>query len=416
MTITFPIELHNEVYRPYLKDRRKWQIYYGGAGSGKSDEIAQKTLQQVMSWKGWNGMVVRQHAADNHDSTFALYKQIIHRWGVERFFKVNESRGAETIKCLLNNNMIIFKGLDDVEKRKGVTFENGILQWFWLEEANETSERNLNQLDIRLRGHSKLPKIRYLSFNPIDENHWLKRRFFDVPMDEADGFVLKTTYKDNAFLDEEDKKTLEGYKNIDEYYYQVYCLGNWGNISNARVFKNVKVVDFKYTAEDLENVRHGMDFGFVHASTLMSAGYKDGCLYIYGEHFYKEHTNEEFIAKVKASDFNINNYITADSAEPDRIKSWNNHGYNVTAARKGAGSLKDGIDYLQSLPTIYIHKTYCPHAAKEFLSFKRKELKDGTIVEQFVELEDDTIAAVRYLSEEFWTDSVSSIVRYKRRK
>lgn len=414
MNITLRDEVHNPAFLPYLADFRPWQVYYGGAGSGKSDEIVQKTLTYFMIWKGFNGMVVRQTGADNHDSTFALYCQIINRWGLNAYFKVNKSKGSEEIVFLGNDNKIIFKGLDSVEKRKGVTFSTGILQWIWIEEANETTETNLNQLDIRLRGASKLPKIRLISFNPIDENHWLKRRFFDIPMDEAEGFTLKTTYKDNEYLTEADRKALEKYKDIDEYYYQVYCLGNWGNISKSKVFANIIIEDFDYELEDFQNVRYGMDYGYIHASTLMGSGYRDGDLYIFIENYFKEHTNREFIRKVDGTDFNRREEITADSAEPDRIREWCDEGYDVTGAKKGKNSLKDGIDYLQSIPKIHIHKTNCPNASREFLSFKRRELKDGTITEQFVELDDDTIAAVRYSQEEFWNETISKIGRYRR--
>ena len=402
MKITISDDVYNKSYLPYLNDFRKYQIFWGGAGSGKSDFITSKSLYYFMSIKANNGMVVRNTGADNHDSTFALYNQIVSRWKLGTYFEINKSRGAEVIRFIGNNNHIIFKGLDDVEKRKGVTFPNGILQWIWAEEVNETTEHKINQLDIRLRGQSNIPKIFYMSFNPIDENSWVKRRFFDIPLKKEDGFTFKSTYKHNEYLTKEDKESLEKYKDIDEYYYQVYALGNWGSITNARVFHNIIIEDFDYSIDQLENVRYGMDFGFVHASTLIGTGYKDGELYIFLEHYYKEHTNGQFISKVEQSDYKKQNYITADSAEPDRIQEWNDSGFLVSGAKKGKNSLKDGIDYLKNIPKIHIHKTNCPNAAREFLGFKRREMKDGTITEQFVELDDDTIAGVRYANEEFW--------------
>lgn len=402
MQITIKDDVYNKSYLPYLDDFRKFQVYWGGASSGKSDFITAKSLYYFMLWKGNNGMVTRNTGADNHDSTFALYNQVINRYKLGAYFDINKSNGKEVIRYIGNNNHIIFKGLDDVEKRKGVTFPNGILQWIWAEETNETTEKKFNQLDIRLRGRSKIPKIFYVSFNPIDETSWLKRRFFDIPMEENEGFTFKSTYQHNEFLTEQDKQSLEKYKNIDEYYYQVYCLGNWGNISQARVFHNIVIEDFDYTIDQLQNIRYGQDYGFVHASSLMGTGYRDGDLYIFLEHYYREHTNGQFIDKVTEAGFIKKNYITADSAEPDRIREWKNAGYRVSGAKKGKNSLYDGVDYLQNIPKIHIHKTRCPNASREFLNFKRRELKDGTITEQFVELDDDTIAGVRYANEEFW--------------
>lgn len=52
--------------------------------------------------------------------------------------------------------------------------------------------------------------------------------------------TLKTTYKDNAWLDDDYKRTLEGYKDSDPYYYQVYCLGQWGVIGKT-IFDAAKV-------------------------------------------------------------------------------------------------------------------------------------------------------------------------------
>lgn len=63
-----------------------------------------------------------------------------------------------------------------------------------------------------------------LSFNPIDINHWIKKHFIDSKL----ATVCHSTYKDNKFLTDEDKATLEEFKYTDPYYYDVYCLGNWG--------------------------------------------------------------------------------------------------------------------------------------------------------------------------------------------
>ena len=68
--------------------------------------------------------------------------------------------------------------------------------------------------------------------------HWLKKRFFDNKDDRA--VTIKTTYKDNDHLDDDYRRTLEGYKDTDPYYYQVYCLGQWGVIGKT-IFDAAKV-------------------------------------------------------------------------------------------------------------------------------------------------------------------------------
>lgn len=127
------------------------------------------------------------------------------------------------IKCKLTGNEVAFAGLDDVEKIKSITFENGELTDIWVEEATECQEADINQLKVRLRGGNSVKQM-VLSFNPINVQHWIKRHFIDSGL----ATVCFSTYKDNKFLNDADRKALEDLKYVDEYTYEVYCLGKWG--------------------------------------------------------------------------------------------------------------------------------------------------------------------------------------------
>jgi phage terminase large subunit len=222
--ITIKTNVINQVYMPLLDafDDR-YLVLYGGAGSGKSYYIAQRYLYKMLMQDMVNVMVIRNVHGTHRDSTFALFKQVISKWGMAKYFKMNES--DMRVRCVLNGNEIIFKGLDDSEKLKSVTFSKGELTDIWVEEASEIIEADFNQLDIRLRGGKSKKQI-VISFNPVDINHWLKKRFFDQHLDNCT--VLHTTYKDNKFLDDDYTRLLESYKTSDPYYYSVYCLGEWG--------------------------------------------------------------------------------------------------------------------------------------------------------------------------------------------
>lgn len=395
-------ELINRVYYRYLKDYRKYQVFKGGGSAGKSVFIAQKIIYNMVTIPGYNGLILRKVAAENHDTTFQELTKCIDAWGLEPEFIINKSKGAEEIAFKGNGNRIIFKGLDNVRKLKSITFKSGPMIFIWIEEADEITEDDFNELEIRLRGRSKIHKHFMISFNPIDVTSWLKPRFFDYPLDAALGFTLETTYKDNRFLTAEDRRTLESFKEKDYYYYQVYVLNQWGDRRGTKVFFNIKIWDFDYKEWDYTNIRHGMDFGFIHANTLMGTGYRDGSLYLFREFYAKNQGNPEFIKAVADTDFPPEYYITADSAEPGYISAWNQAGFRVAGARKGPGSLRAGINYLKNLPVINIHKSNCPNAAREFPRFKYKQLKDGTVTDDYVELDDDTIAGVRYGNEEFF--------------
>ena len=141
------------------------------------------------------------------------------------------------IRCKLTGNEVAFAGLDDVEKIKSITFESGELTDIWVEEATETQEADINQLKVRLRGGKSKKQI-VLSFNPVNIQHWIKRHFIDSGL----ATVCFSTYKDNKFLTDDDRKALEDLKNIDEYTYNVYCLGMWGilgkTVFDARAIQN----------------------------------------------------------------------------------------------------------------------------------------------------------------------------------
>ena len=223
MKITIKARVFNKAFRYLINNTKRYLVLYGGAGSGKSYFIGERYIYKLLNNKICNLLVVRNTGKSNRDSTYALFKQIIIKWKLTDYFKFNES--DLRIKSLLNDNEIIFAGLDDVEKLKSLTFSKGELTDIWIEEASEILEADFNQLDVRLRGKGTKKQI-VISFNPIDINHWLKKRFIDRNDDNIE--VMHSTYKDNDFLDDDYKKLLESYKDTDEYYYNVYCLGMWG--------------------------------------------------------------------------------------------------------------------------------------------------------------------------------------------
>jgi phage terminase large subunit len=240
MTLEIPKKAFNECYVPCLYNEDRYLVLYGGAGSGKSVFIAQRIIMRSFERKMCNLMVVRAVDNTNRDSTFALLKQIINKWNLGKYFKVNNS--DLRITNLLTLNEIIFKGLNDSERLKSVTFAKGELTDVWIEEASEVLEEDFNQIDVRLRGKGVKKQI-VISFNPVDVNHWLKKRFFDRKSDNVT--IVHTTYKDNNFLDDDYIKLLESYKELDPYYYAVYCLGQWG-VYGKTVF-NAQIVSERLT-------------------------------------------------------------------------------------------------------------------------------------------------------------------------
>ena len=267
-------KVFNDIYIPYLDNEDRYLIFYGGGSSGKSFFIGQRYTLKQISPKRCNLLIVRQTGDTNRKSTFPLMKQVIKKWNLSNHFKINES--DMRIKCLLTGNEIAFAGLDDVEKIKSITFENGELTDIWVEEATECLEADINQLKVRLRG-GKSKKQMVLSFNPINVQHWIKRHFIDSKL----ATVCFSTYKDNKFLTEDDRKALENLKYTDEYTYNVYCLGQWGVIGKT-------VFDARKINERLQNLSKPLKIGYftydydgLKISNIKWINDKDGYIRIY---------------------------------------------------------------------------------------------------------------------------------------
>jgi phage terminase large subunit len=366
----------------------RYEVVSGGAGSGKSYAVAQYIILGCINSKRIY-LCVRKVAHTLRNSVFALLCEVVKNMGLSAFFVINKS--DMTLTCVTGAKCIL-AGLDDPEKIKSI---QGITD-IWVEEATEFTEGDINQLDLRLRGGT-LPKRMVFTFNPIISSHWLKRRFFDTPSDDIR--THKTTWRDNKHLDAAYIRQLEDLKNRDENFWKVYSEGEWGELGD-NVFTRFIIHDFDYGEGDLESVSCGMDFGFNHASAVECCGMRDSELYVFDEFYAKGLTNSELIERVKEFDPNwMDHSFIADSAEPARILEFQKSDFQMTAAVKGPKSLHDGVDWLRSI-MIHVHKTRCPNLAREIGSYQyRVDKKTGERIDEFVEFNDDCIAALRYATE-----------------
>lgn len=277
-------ETNNEAFLPLFGDTHRYLVLKGGGGSGKSIFAGRKILERAVTEPGHRFLVCRKVARTIRESCFKqLLGQLAEHYP-DSGYRANKSDLAIYFP---NGSEIIFAGLDDVEKLKSIYNITGI----WIEEASELMEGDFNQLDIRLRGETRYYKQIIISFNPISINHWLKKRFFDFDIADpaAREKAIRRTrthesaYKDNRFLDEEAKATLEAFRETDEYYYQVYCLGMWG-VTGKSVF------DAKAIARRLQDLGEPKKRGLfvfeddgLSLSGISFQAERDGCVAVYKE-------------------------------------------------------------------------------------------------------------------------------------
>ena len=212
-------ETNNARFLPLLFDKHRFLVLKGGGGSGKSIFAGRKILERVTNEPGHRYLVVRKVAKTLRESCFEQLKKQAYEYYADQIAFIPKGKGSDMYIRFKNGSEILFAGLDDVEKLKSIFDITGI----WIEEASELEEGDFNQLDIRLRTEFPFYLQMILTFNPISITHWLKKRFFDTKDPRAT--VHESTYKDNRFLTPEARITLEAFRETDEYYYMVYCLG-----------------------------------------------------------------------------------------------------------------------------------------------------------------------------------------------
>lgn len=211
----------NKAYQSLLESKKRYKVLKGGAGSGKSHAAHQIEVIKAIETKEVT-LFLRKVGSTLRNSIFALLRDIIIEEDLRRGIDYTINKTEMSFE-FSNGSRFILSGIDDVEKLKSIAGITRIV----IEEATELDENDFNQIDLRLRGINLINPSITLLFNPISANHWLCKRF-DTNFDPKTTLFLNTTYKDNAFLDQQYIETLENLINIDENLYRIYVLNEWG--------------------------------------------------------------------------------------------------------------------------------------------------------------------------------------------
>ena len=394
--ITLRGDIINKAYKPYLQCPRRYQIYFGGAGSGKSVFLATRCVLDALA--GRNTLIVRQVARTLKSSCWNEVNKAISRLGLSALFSVNKSDSVITARN--NGAQILFAGLDDVEKIKSLTPAKGVLTDIWMEEATECAYADFKQLDKRLRGLSRHPKRLTLSFNPVTRDHWIYREFFPIWREDknhaesAQVSILKTTYKDNRFLTADDRLALESEKN--SYFYQVYTLGNWGVMGDV-IFTNWRT---EALAEDAPGeTRMGLDFGFAAdpcGFVRLRYDRKAMRVSVLEEFREKGLTNMDLAQRLRP--YAALGPIACDSAEPKSIAELRSLGIPAYPVRKGPDSILHGIQWLRQMEIVL--SPACPQLKNELARYQWQHDRDGRPLPRPQDRDNHLIDALRYALEE----------------
>lgn len=344
-------EIVGKGYKKIWDSKKRYVVVKGGRGSKKSKTTALWFIYHIMKEKEANALIIRKTFNTLKDSCRSDLIWAINKLKVAHLWKVPKSE--HTLTYLPTGQKIIFRGMDDPLKLTSITVEKGYLCFVWIEEAYELmNENDFNKLDMSIRG--KLPEHLWkqirITFNPWNNKHWLKKRFFDVEDNDIDSFT--TTYEINEFLGVDDYKIFEKMKKENPRRYDVEGRGNWG-IAEGLIFENWVEMNFDYK-ELLKNkeyeARFGLDFGYSNDPTAFIAfliNENEKSIYIFDEHYQTKMLNNHIATMIIKKGYQKEKII-ADCAEPKSIEEIRRLGVRrIIESTKGKDSILNGIQKIQ---------------------------------------------------------------------
>lgn len=394
-------------YEEFWHFKGRYLAVKGSRGSKKSTTAAMKIIYMMMKYPLSNTIVLRQVFNTHRDSTWKQLKWATQNLGVEHLWTFTVSPLEATYNP--TGQKIYFRGCDNSLSITSITAPVGFLTYLWVEEAYQIlNEDDFNKVDMSMRG--ELPpgyfKQCIFTFNPWNEQTWLKPRFFDTPNDE-DKLAMTTTYRCNEWLGPDDIAIFERMKVDNPIRFRVEGDGEWGMDPEGLVFTRWETRDFDpltLSASGLEH-RAGMDVGWVDPSAIIDTLYDKAnkTIYIFNE-FYKSGCQLSELAE-NIEKMNLKKTkLYVDAAEPRTIQFFKSEGINAVPCIKGKDSVKAGIMFLQD-HLIVVHPK-CTNFITELKNFSYiKSKQTGEYTEDTTHEWSHAIDACRYGYSDIYTNT-----------
>lgn len=391
----------------FLWQPKRYKVAYGGRDSTKSWGFAQNLIV-IGHEKPTRILCTREIQKSISQSVIKLLGDTVRRMKVDEFYDVQRNAIYHT-----NGTEFLFAGLkhniDNIRSLEGIDI-------VWVEEANNVSEESWSVLIPTIR---KSGSELWISFNPklaIDPTFV---RFVAPYLDEINknGFyeddrihVAKINYFDNPWLSDETRDEIEYDKSHDNDRYLHVWEGECVVHNQARIFNNWEIDD-TIEPEPGTAFLFGADWGFANDPTVLVRMWVDDVnriIYIdqeaWGIGVEIDHTPKLFDTITDSRKYTIR----ADSARPETISYMRRQKFKIIAAKKGPGSIEEGVVFLQSY-TIKIHSR-CKHTIADFTFYSYKTDKlTGDILPDIIDDNNHSIDAIRYATEPIWAKTSRNV-------
>lgn len=432
------IEKFDTVFQDILEHNHTHYIFPGGRGSTKSSFIGGRVIPLlIISNPNCHAVCYRRFGNTLKTSVYAQVLWGIQDLGLQDYFTCHVNPLEIIYKP--TGQKILFLGMDDPGKVKSIKLPFGYIGITWWEELDqfdgEAQIRKAQQ--STMRGGDKF--WNFMSFNPpISMNNWANEFTEECERHRTDDtLVVRSTYLDVPveWLGQQFIEEAEYLQQINprayENEYMGIPVGTGGN-----VFENVEdLVMSEELISTFDHIHNGLDWGFSNDPNAFNKMHFDATrqdLYIFAEHTKKKESNRDLFDALYVDTthltqkrwvldedekgnivgehaiyepkpmMDLNELLTADSAEPKSIADMKSYGCFIRPAEKGPDSVRYGIKWLQSLRHIYIDKRRCPDTYDEFVRYEYDRDKTGKIVSGFPDRDNHHIDATRYALERYY--------------
>lgn len=368
----------------YLPARR-YKIAYGGRGAGRSWAFARMALLRAAT-APVRVLCCRELQNSIKESVHHLLCSQVDRLGFGPVFEYGQSylRGR-------NGSEFIFKGLryDPMEIK---SMED--VDICWVEEAQSVSRDSWDLLIPTIR---KAGSEIWATFNPDQETDPTYQRFVLNPPPGA--LVRKVGWQDNPWLSDELEQERLWMLETDQQRYDWVWGGNCRSFADNQILSGKWVVQEFTPGQDWDGPYYGADWGFSEdPSTLVKLWTHERNLYVEREGYGVGIELDQLPGLYDSILDRRSRLVRADSSRPESIGYMRRSGYSVIGARKGPGSVEDGIEHLRSYRRIIIHPR-CTHTQFEARNWCYKLDKGGNVMPIVVDAHNHCWDAIRYALE-----------------
>lgn len=306
--------------------RKRIKAVCGGTSASKTYSILLILIDKAQSNSNLTIDIMSESYPHLEGGAIKDFKGIMMEQGYWNDSRWNETKHFYTFE---GGSVIKFISVDKLGKahgpRRDILFVN---------EANNISYEIFDQLMIRTNADI------WIDWNPSTE-FW----YYTEIKDHIDHDFVTLTYLDNEALAQPVRESIEAHRG-NKRWWTVYGLGQLGE-SEERIYTGWRIID--EIPHEARLWRRGMDFGYTNDPTVLIDIYEYQGGYVVDETIYSTGLLNKAIYDLIQNLPDPKTLVIADSSDPKSIDELKLYGLNIMGAKKGSGSVYQGIQFVQGL-------------------------------------------------------------------